>query len=780
MNSKMKNYTFRNKQAVINERIVRAAGRAESYKFHSSNSIQNKSNLIASEFYKNYIKKVESFNQPSSKWSDRESLLGAPYSAEIFLNCDRGMSETFLGCPRYYGDELVGNNIPDARSRFPYDRVAHMAAKCITRLFRRMLNRKNRAALIIQRNIRRRINLKKTIAILEMRRNSINMLKKTYKTRRGTIRKILALRDRQKAIDVERAIMLRKMADIAKEGERLRKLNKLQFVMMVRIVRAFIKRMRKARARKRRLLNYVVMIQRKFRWKRARNNIRKFRRAQMLLKWWWRARWKKKYKKFAVTITRSYRNYLLRKAVRRIQKCIRGYLGRKFAKRKRLELISAERYRLSRERVVIGRNIQEIVDDISWSEDESQLPPITLAEHMRKLDMYAAAVITGSVVSQNLEMFKSIHPVDFGEDENETVVERLLGTPSDEYLTRIVKAILLIFANKQSGCIDWASLTICKSFLRPKSTGTNKISDEAWESLTKIPMVNIEHLSQVLEPTRAVRFKVSVEGQGRYLPYEVLAKAAIVNRWTLHYDWSINKMIKTFRKMYPPRRVCALCMEPMTFDWDVYDHRRCTRNGYMSWMMSDIKPAVDSLIVVCKKLKVPKITRDYITDTKILRGYSIESVSSKNAHQSESTKLPTANTSDMVADSSKSNNADDNDSVSSSLPDTTKSSKSKKKSRKKSNDKPSQSTEDKESSDNKNSSNSSKGDPNGEKKSKSKKSEKNKSENNGSGKISTPSKKSESVTNTSNTNSKDATVSSTKKSDEKKSTSSKSSKSKKN
>lgn len=182
---------------------------------------------------------------------------------------------------------------------------------------------------------------------------------------------------------------------------------------------------------------------------------------------------------------------------------------------------------------------------------------------------------------------------------------------------RIVIAVLNLFANRPGGCLDRAAMLVCRDLLRP--SGKGGLSVEAWKNLPNYPMINVNNLSQVVEPSKALLMRVIVAGQGRYIPAGVLAKAVLVNRWTMHYEWITRQQIVKFRKQFPTRRMCKFCMEPLLFDTDVHDHRRCFRNGYFSWIQKALESIVEVLVNECRKLEAPPMKRSWMQDNDKLK-----------------------------------------------------------------------------------------------------------------------------------------------------------------
>lgn len=188
-NQKKYDLSLRSKSALKIERCNRAANRGEKYDFKDKYgelplSYELKGNLVfKQEFY-------SKSDNGGSIWSDRTSDISAPLGSELFLMNERSMPETMLGAPRFYFHELDNRDeVPDARGRFPYDRVAHAAAKTITRMFRRNLNRKNAAATIIQRNIK--LHVQRVSARLEVKywKSCVEMIQRVYLNKKQNLRR---------------------------------------------------------------------------------------------------------------------------------------------------------------------------------------------------------------------------------------------------------------------------------------------------------------------------------------------------------------------------------------------------------------------------------------------------------------------------------------------------------------------------------------------------------------------------------------------------------------
>ena len=254
---------------------------------------------------------------------------------------------------------------------------------------------------------------------------------------------------------------------------------------------------------------------------------------------------------------------------------------------------------------------------LGWVEDDQQVPPIAIADHMRRLDVYSLGVLEGNALQYDND-FECLHPAEY-ECADEALrgqgsANRLRSAEKDSLSQRIV--ILNIFVNRPGECMDHTALTVCRTYLKPHCRGKirDRLPMEVWNNLVKYPMINVASLSELLEPTSAILKKVKVSGRSKYLPVEVLAKAVLVYRWTMHYEWATKQAVDAFRIQHKPRRVCTKCQYPMMLDGDVIDHRVCFNNGsYMAWMSKDLNKCRETLYNYCcnpKTFEIPDMKRD--------------------------------------------------------------------------------------------------------------------------------------------------------------------------
>jgi hypothetical protein len=624
MKTSQKNYDqkFRNKNRLELERSLRAANRLESYSFYKDS---RHGPPLSSELQGNFMLKKEFYSSLSndSLWSDRNSIIAAPYSAELYLENERAMSEVFLGAPRYYYHELARPEIPNARPRFPYDRVAHRSAKIITRCFRLNLNRRLHAAFVIKRSMRRYVSTKLSQLELFLLNRSMTKLQQLFRRRRNLFKENAAIY-RQLHAEAREKKRLAREEDERRNREGAKKIFlTIAWAHLTRRARAFIHRKRRERGIRRREYNFACRVQATFRGQRTRRELKRRRDAGIFLLCAMRKHWRRKHLKDVLKIQRVYRNYQLKRAVISIQNLVR----RKAAMRRRdrvvLEMVAHERNRANRECLVLTDYLQQLSLDLRWMDDEEQVPFITTEDHLKRIDFYCLAVLCGHPLQAMDPYIESVHPADFGEDDYAEVAPRLVTTSAHSHEQRVVIAILNLFINRPGSCLDGNVFSILRDsgWLRPKKRGGGTSSapfslpQEAWATLEKIPLLNTHSLAQLLEPTKSLLFRVNILGQGRYLPVLLLQQSLLVNRWTLYCEFLLRKRLKSFRKLFPPRRSCPQCLEPMVFDGQLYDHRRCCRNGFPSWMISDMKGIYDALKEQCRRVKtIENYKRDYSGD----------------------------------------------------------------------------------------------------------------------------------------------------------------------
>jgi len=142
-----KEFTAKGKRKIIERAIKEATSRTEAIVLRTRKSPLQ----ISEEMRVTAMEKMKFYSSHQEKWVDRNSIITAPFGADLYMISDRGVGEVLMGAPRYFFHEFRDPyNYPDARERFPYDREAILAAKKITRLLRWNVVRKKAAAVAIQ------------------------------------------------------------------------------------------------------------------------------------------------------------------------------------------------------------------------------------------------------------------------------------------------------------------------------------------------------------------------------------------------------------------------------------------------------------------------------------------------------------------------------------------------------------------------------------------------------------------------------------------------------
>ena len=425
------------------------------------------------------------------------------------------------------------------------------------------------------------------------------------------------------------------------------------YLLFIR-ARDFIHRRRRARGRAKRERIAATRIQSWFRFCKFRRRLKKICDARVYIIYRWRKYYRKKYRLQAMVLQRLYQRKKVVLRIHYLQRMVKGALGRRKFLRKKLEVIAIERARNSRECVAVTRKLNNLSRHLGWMEDDQQVPPTAICDHMRRLDVYCLGVLEANAL-QFHEDFSCLHPAEY-ECENKELqgsVLRAVSTAEDSLSKRLVIAILNIFVNRPGECLDHTSLSVCRSYLKPRAN--SKFSMEAWNNLLKYPMVNVEGLVEVLEPTSVLLKKVKVSGRNKYLPEEILAKAVLVYRWTMHFEWATKRAVNGFRVLHKPRRVCPKCQYPMIFDGEVYDHRVCFNNGsYMAWMSKDLDACRAVLYDHCcnpKVFKLPDMTRDYSGDRVKLSNADL--IETKEKYENYRTAQKTDDAEDLAGNKKK-------------------------------------------------------------------------------------------------------------------------------
>ena len=173
---KYKDFSFKCKSYLTERSISEATKRSEKYKIKKK---KDRVVEISDEMRMTATEKLLYYKSVNDKWRDRNSLIAAPFGAEIFLQSERAMPQVIMGSTRFFYHELeAAHQYPDARGRFPYDDIAHHAAKIIAGFFRRLFNRKLSAATKIQCNYRGYALRKAIKKRLEREREEENRLRR--------------------------------------------------------------------------------------------------------------------------------------------------------------------------------------------------------------------------------------------------------------------------------------------------------------------------------------------------------------------------------------------------------------------------------------------------------------------------------------------------------------------------------------------------------------------------------------------------------------------------
>ena len=111
----------------------------------------------------------------------------------------------------------------------------------------------------------------------------------------------------------------------------------------------------RTRGQNRRELIHVIRLQAFIKGKQQRKRYHLIKSAQIIIAWFWRKIWRRKYRKYAYKIQRQYRKHVLILAVINIQRLIRGFLSRRSAKRFNQKRIVLEKHRCAIEQHAIAK-----------------------------------------------------------------------------------------------------------------------------------------------------------------------------------------------------------------------------------------------------------------------------------------------------------------------------------------------------------------------------------------------------------------------------------------
>ncbi len=575
----------------ISRAAVKAAKRAEDYSFKSRNGAPGDVGMMISSEMRSLADERSSLLDPSisqDRWTDRSSLLAAPVQAsDMYLMCDRASGSVVFNGPRYYGDELAisaedpvsGMPQPPSISRFPYSDEAHAASKKLAAKLAKNLARRHYAAAVMQRSYRSMIamrNFRKEVQDAQM---ACRKLQWFWRKRLFRTRERRALWKLQCKFATIIQCMVRCWA--AHRCVRRTKARKLRYAI-VTISRFFIyvkRELKRRRGRRVRMRVHATRIQALQRGKMGRRRIRRMHWAwqrirRVYLNWWLR-----KKGKHGKVLYHFLRRRIIYRAAQRFQSVVRGFFGRGKFQRNRLKYSAYERHRQTHENELVASELLRDVREAcySWVVQPplgygNELPRDSAKEIMRCLDVSSRCILYPSKDKNGAILERRIQAID---------AELNLDEFLDNSRRSISLAVLSSFANRPSGMIDYIALEACKPYLTPVRIGRTVTEDEAWAELQSKPMVSILAASALLEPTMALRCRVTVQG---HLPDVLLAQAAIVRRWTHHTDYIVKRAIWKERNSQPTKYQCPDCLEAVRSPEALRHHLPCTRLGWPSWI----------------------------------------------------------------------------------------------------------------------------------------------------------------------------------------------------
>lgn len=329
---------------------LRAVRRSESYNFRSNADCIP----ISTEMGSIHSSKTLSFAKAADFWSDRYSILAAPFGAEMYLSCERSMPETVLGGSRYYMHELLEGKEPNARPRFPYDNTAQQAAKTVTAQYKKNLRIRHDAAKRIQAMWRGHRVFIEMAPIFLKRAAAAAHIHREYREKKYSL--VAALRHRSEL--QRRSLMPKPRPPAVSQEEVDRRYREKLAIKLTSFIKMIPKLLRKQRGRRRRLHIHATRLQSLYRGNKARDRIWKIISAQIIIACAWRRFFKRKYTLYILKIQRTYLNYLLRCQVVVLQRMARGFFHRRRAFRLHLAIASAERLRGTLERSMLADFIQ--------------------------------------------------------------------------------------------------------------------------------------------------------------------------------------------------------------------------------------------------------------------------------------------------------------------------------------------------------------------------------------------------------------------------------------
>ncbi len=580
-----------NNKSLISRAAKKAAIRAENYSFKSRNGVPGEVGFMISSEMRSLAEERSSMFDPTAsldRWTDRGSILAAPAeAADMYVMSNRGSSNIVFNGPRFYHDELnVTNNDPETGmpvppdvSRFPYSDEAHAASKKLAAKLAKNLARRHYAAAVMQRSFRAKKSIQKFRAEVQEAQMAARKIQWFWRKRLFRTRAARA----EWKVHCKYALKIQCMVRCwsARRKVRRRKARKLRDAIVV-ISRFFIfakKEFKRKRGRNVRRRVHATRLQAKHRGKMGRRRVRRMHWASQRISQCWRNWWLRKKGKFAIKIYHFLRRSVVHRKAHRLQSIVRGFLGRRYFHRNRLSFLSFERHRQTVENELINNELTRDVREAcySWTVQPSldygnELPRDTATDIMRCLDVSSRCILYPSKDKNGVALERRIQAID-----SELTIDNLPGG-SRRY---VALAVLAVFSNRPSGMIDYIGLEACKPYLTPIRTGRNAPDTDVWEELQHEPTVSILYASTLLEPTLALRCRVSIQN---HLPDFLLAQAALVRRWTHHTDYILKRAIWKSRIAFPAKYCCADCLEAVTTPAAMRNHLPCQRVGWSSWV----------------------------------------------------------------------------------------------------------------------------------------------------------------------------------------------------
>ena len=554
------------KNLLKKEALKAARRRDENYRFKYGTGIEVindrvvlKNNLVqtSDEMEALADARVRSISVDSSdKWSNIYTLMAHPVGAEVYLTNSK-IGNVF-DAPKYYMHELGTDGVPNARIRFPYSLEVHKAAQKIAFQMAKYMMIKHNAASVIQRIFRVhkvRIDFRVYVQECYHAAKKIIFFYKKIKYRAQRLKKMhqKIYRAACTCQRMVRTFIARRRIRQWSSRHRNRMARKIQkWVRYILALKRHIRRMQ------RQYKNGATRIIRNWRGYYTRLTLYRKKIAKYKIVIRFRLYFRKKVDKYVRRIGRAMRRRRLFLKSRMIQCVVRCFLAERRMSKKRLEYLSNERKRVTVEHSLLTQTLMKSSLDFSWC-GAAEIPGVVIA-HMKKVDILCTKILNGDLYSKEYPNTKDL-----------------------TYKQRVVYATLFAFSCRANNCIDGFGFKMALNYLNIKV----KESTPVLESLLKIPMHNISSvvLADILEPKFTLLIRCNING---YLPDKLTIQAVLTRRWTKQLNYVVMKTILEFRRMYPPRRFCNKCYEPLVFDIDLFNHQtRCVRNHCYSWISKD-------------------------------------------------------------------------------------------------------------------------------------------------------------------------------------------------